>query len=81
MMALNRSTQAGMALLVSLIFLLLLSVIGLGAMQSATQQGARRAALRGWQRLVCQSITASCRNRAAQGRVAGADRLACVMGV
>lgn len=38
MMALNRSTQAGMALLVSLIFLLLLSVIGLGAMQSATQQ-------------------------------------------
>lgn len=37
-MALNRGRQAGMALLVSLIFLLLLSVIGLGAMQSATQQ-------------------------------------------
>ena len=38
MMALNRSQQAGMALLVSLVFLLLLSVIGLGAMHSAIQQ-------------------------------------------
>lgn len=37
-MPVSSSTQSGMALLVSLVFLLLLSLLGLASMDSAVQQ-------------------------------------------
>ena len=55
-MPVSSSTQSGMALLVSLVFLLLLSLLGLASMDSAVQQENDR------QCPARQSLIPGCRN-------------------